>query len=234
MRELDKHTKKYKSFLKMQKRLDEINKELDKLPLRELKEPYQKGWNISIRLRDDISRREDAYIIQQIVDLGWHKELYVTDIEAVKAVRKGLKSYVCTKYKEPHSISLIPHRRDIREEEFNELPNHIKQSFRLDNFSERYIKYGRKYYYCYLPNFYTELKVRPNIITHERLKGGELESEKDFLRDKLYPLYDIYYRRGRKVNLKSERRITRDEIQKFKKGEKDDIFLSKKQEYGWY
>ena len=51
MRELDKYEKKYKSFLKMQRRLDEIKEELRKLPLRELKEPYQKGWNISIRLR---------------------------------------------------------------------------------------------------------------------------------------------------------------------------------------
>jgi len=234
MRELDKYEKKYKTFLKMQRRLDEIEDELRKLPLRELKEPYQKGWNISIRLRDDISRREDAHIIQKIIDLGWHKEHYTTDLEAVKAVRKGLKSYICTTYKKPLSISLIPHRKDIKEEEFNKLPNHIKQAFRLDDFSERYTKYNRKYYYCCLPNFYTELKVRPNIITHERLKGGELESEKDFLRNKLWLLWSIYLPSEKRVSLKSERRITRDEIQKYKKGEKDDIFLSKKQKYNWY
>lgn len=234
MRELDKYEKKYKSFLKMQRRLDEIEDELRKLPLRELKEPYQKGWNISIRLRDDISRREDAHIIQQIVDLGWHKENYTTDIEAVKAVRKGLKSYICTKYKEPVSISLFPLRKDLTEEQYNNLPEKVKLNFRLDNFTERYLKYNRKYYYCHLPNYYTELKVRPNIITHERLKGGELESEKDFLRGKLQEFYRIYYYGYKRINLKSERRIVRDEIQKFKKGENEDIFLSKKQEYNYY
>lgn len=234
MGELDKYEKKYKSFLKMQKRLDEINEELDKLPLRELKEPYQKGWNISIRLRDDISRREDAHIIQQIIDLGWYKEHYTTDLEAVKAVRKGLKSYIFTRYKEPISIDLFPRRKNLTEEQYNNLPERVKLNFKLDNFSERYLKYNRKYYYCHLPSYYTELKVRPNIITHERLKGGELESEKDFLRDKLWLLWNIYLRSEKRTNLKSERRIVRDEIQKFKKGEKDDIFLSKKQEYDNY
>lgn len=234
MRELDKYEKKYKSFLKMQRRLDEIEEELRKLPLRELKEPYQKGWNISIRLRDDISRREDAHIIQQIVDLGWHKERYTTDLEAVKAVRKGLKSYICTKYKEPVSISLFPLRKDLTEEQYNNLPEKVKLNFCLDDFNERYLKYNRKYYYCHLPNYYTELKVRPNIITHERLKGGELESEKDFLRGKLQEFYRIYYYGYKRINLKSERRIVRDEIQKYKKGENEDIFLSKKQEYNYY
>lgn len=234
MRELDKYEKKYKSFLKMQRRLDEIEDELKKLPLRELKEPYQKGWNISIRLRDDISRREDAHIIQQIIDLGWYKERYTTDLEAVKAVRKGLKSYICTKYKEPVSISLFPLRKDLTEEQYNNLPEKIKLNFCLDDFSERYLKYNRKYYYCHLPNYYTELKVRPNIITHERLKGGELESEKDFLRGKLQEFYRIYYYGYKRINLKSERRIVRDEIQKYKKGENEDIFLSKKQEYDYY
>lgn len=234
MRELDKYEKKYKSFLKMQRRLNEIEEELRKLPLRELKEPYQKGWNISIRLRDDISRRDDAHIIQQIIDLGWYKEKYVTDINAVKAIRKGLKSYICTRYKEPISINLFPRRKDLTKEQYNNLPEKIKLNFCLDNFSERYLKYNRKYYYCYLPAYYTELRVRPNIITHERLKGGELESEKDFLRDKLWLLWNIYLRSGKRINLKSERRITRDEIQKFKKGESEDIFLSKKQEYDYY
>lgn len=226
---LNKYEAKHKSFIKMKKRHDELWDEIRKLPLRELKEPYQKGWIITYRLRDDISRRSDAHLILEVLEKGWNKELYVKEIEAVKAVRQGHKSYV-SKHKDLNSklisIDLRPQRKLVRKEEYEKFSDRVKEFFYLDTTHEAYLKYGREYYYATLPHFYTELKVRPNMITHERLKGGELEEEYEFLRDKLQEYWREYFGYG-KYPRGSQRRETRDKIQKFKKGEADDIIINK-------
>ena len=111
---LNKYDTKHKSFIKMQKRSQELQEELDKIPLRELKTPYQKGWLITYRLRDDISRRPDADLILQVLEAGWQKEVYVKDLEAVKAVRQGHTKYV-SKRKDKDgnfiSVDLRPQRK---------------------------------------------------------------------------------------------------------------------------
>lgn len=223
---LNKYETRYKSFLKMEKRYNELFNEIHKLPLRELKTPYQKGWVITYRLRDDISRRQDVQIIKDVLEAGWNKELYVKDIEAVKAVRHGKKSYT-TKHKDINgkfvSCDLRPQRKLINKKTYDELPDKIKAYFYLDTTHESYKKYGREYYYAVLPQYYLELKVRPNMITHERLKGGHLEEEYEFLKYKLQEYWrecNYGYERHHRVSL---RRQTRDKIHKFKKGEIDDI-----------
>lgn len=234
MPQLNKYEIKYKSFLKMEKRADELKEELRKLPLRELKTPYQKGWVITFRLRDDISRRADAELILQVLERGWNKETYVKDIEAVKAVRQGHTSYI-TKRKDVNgkyiSVDLRPQRKLIDKKQYEALPDRIKEYFYLDTTHEAYKKYNREYFYGVLPQYYLELKVRPYMITHERVKGGELEEEYKFLRDKLQEYWREYFSYG-KYPRGSQRRETRDKIQKFKNGDSDDIIISK-QLYNW-
>lgn len=232
---LNKYDTKHKSFIKMQKRQQELQDELDKIPLRELKTPYQKGWLITYRLRDDISRRPDADLILQVLEAGWQKEVYVKDLEAVKAVRQGFTKYV-SKRKDKDgnfiSVDLRPQRKLVDKKKYEEFPERVKTFFYLDTTHEAYIKYNREYFYGVLPAYYLELRVRPYMVTHDRIKGGELEEEYEFLRDKLQEYWREYFG-YRRYPRGSRRREERDQIRKFMNGDKDDILLGRKEKYDY-
>ena len=70
------------------------------------------------------------------------------------------------------------------------------------------------------------------MVTHDRVKGGELEEEYEFLRDKLQEYWREYFGYGRYPR-GSRRREERDQIRKFMNGDKDDILLGRKEKYDY-
>jgi len=220
--ELDKHEKKYKEYVRMQKRCDELWREIRKLPLIELDEPYQKGWIIKLELREDIRRRADGDIIQKMLDMSF-RETTTTSVKHVRMIRQGKKSY----YVGNRHYSLFPPRQCISHETYLSLNPSEQKYFHLDRFSYGYLTKGHKTYYGHFPEYWLVIKARPNIITHRRQKGGELEKEYDYLHHKLYHSgefseFNINY--GKSFPASKDRARVRDDIQKFMKGEIEDIY----------
>ena len=180
---LNKYDKKYREFLKAQKRLDEIQEELRKLPVRPLKMPYQRGWAVSVKLRDDIMRRTDAPLFENLLQLGYQEGYITTSLNDVKAIRRGEKftSYINTKGQKV-KCSLVPGKRMITEEQYKSLPLNVHKYMDFDPDSYLYKRYGRKTYAVYLPEYWLVLRARPHIVTHQYIKGGELEKEEQHLR----------------------------------------------------
>jgi hypothetical protein len=220
---LDKYVKKHKLYIKLRNRMDDIYSEIRKLPLVELKEPYQKGWVIKFELREDIKRRDDAGIIQKVVNMSFY-EGYTNKVDQVKAIRRGERKVL---NKRGNWVDLIPHRRGLSEKEYQSLTPQEQKYFSLDTLNDRYTKWGYKSYIGRIPAYYLVLKARPNIITHVRLKGGELEAEYEQIRHRLYwsgEFQEFYVGYSGSYPKHYGRSQTRDKIRKFLKGEIDDIY----------
>lgn len=158
----------------MEKSYNEIYQEILKLPLLPLSEPVQKGWEITQKLRDDIERRKDADELKEAIRIGYYPTRYTDKEKEVKLIRSGKKNYTINVKKQRVCIDLRLSRRIILEKEYDTLPDKIKKYFYLDTTNEAYTKYGRRYYYIHIPDYYLVLKAKPNILTHYRQKGGEL------------------------------------------------------------
>lgn len=224
---LNKYEKQEKEYLKMEKRCNEIGQEILKLPLLPLPEPVQKGWEITQRLRDDIERRKDADELKEAIRIGYYPTRYTDKEKEVKLIRGGKKNYTITVKKERVYIDLRLSKRVVLEKEYDALPDKIKKYFYLDTAHEAYTKYGRRYYYIYIPDYYLVLKAKPNILTHYRQKGGELEKEYQFLKDALQEYWMKKWGYHKQFPKNKDRTKTRAQIRKFLKGEIDDISVEK-------
>jgi len=224
---INKYEKQEKEYLKMEKRYHEIWGEISKLPLITLQEPVQKGWEITQKLRDDIAKRKEASEILEAIKIGYYPTRYTNSEEEVKLIRRGKKEYTKTIDKKRVHISLRLGKRTVLEKEYDALPDKIKKYFYLDTLHEAYTKYGRRYYHIYIPGYYLVLKAKPNMLTHYRSKGGELEKEYDFLRDSLQEYWMKKWGYHKQFPKSKERAKTRDTIKKFLKGEIDDIAIER-------
>lgn len=223
---LDKHDLKYKQYLKWEKRKEELRKELDKIPLVPLKEPYQDGWYINIHLREDIAK--DASFINKAIEIGYYKNKFTKKVKEVRLIRQGKVSYIETTNKSKCHIDITPAKIHISEEKFLTLDEKVQKLFYLDTISDAYRIWGRKYFKINLPSYYITLKVKPNILTHYRKKGGELEQEYQYLRDKIQQ-YWVENSGGFSTSYPKtkQRAQTREQIKKFMNGEIEDIYNNK-------
>ena len=198
---ITKQEKDYKEFLALEKRYNELWEQLRKRNWIPLPEPIQKGWEISFVLRDDIKRRKDAPEIQQALDLVQHS-FRTRDLKLVKQVR-SIKS-------------------------FKKVNSNISCFFEVDPENEKWKSFRGSKYCLSVPHYWLELKARPYYVTHQLDKGGEIEQEHDYLQDRLR-LYWLKYGTNYSTSYPAykDRAITRDKIQKFKKGEIDDIINEK-------
>lgn len=223
---LNKYDLKFKSFLAMQEKLWKLEEEVRKLPLVELEKPYNDGWIVTYRLRDDILRRKDVDTIKQVLELGYASQR-INNLEYVKAIRRGEKSISKVKHKKQIRINLEPGRYCISEKKYLEFPKEVQAYFHLDTAHDAYKLYGRKYYCAHLPYYWLKLRVKPNYITHIAKKGGEKETEIAFLRDKLWIFWQTQRNYSKSFPKHKDRSKIRAKISKFKKGELDDIYNEK-------
>ncbi len=233
---ISKQEKEYKAILRMEKRRDEINEILRDAPYYPLDKPVQDGWEVYIELIPEIKRRDNAFDIQQVLDIGFNDGYRISKLEYVKMIRAGITGY---SYKDnrgrSHYHDFRPSRAKINDKEYELLTPALKKYFTFDTSLESdkyYIRTGRRIYrlsHDKFPEYWTRLKVRPYFLTHYRSKGGKLEKEEAYLEEKI----DEYYRVNRgngtsynswmKASKNKERTSQRTQIRKFLKGEADDI-----------
>ena len=221
--DLNKYEKKEKEFIKALKRLNKIEEELKDLPLIPLQEPYQQGWEVSIRLREDIARRADGEVLQSLIEIGYNKSYRTKSLKDIKAIRRGEKFVKFTDWRgRPATRSLFPNKRVFSEAKYNEFSERQKKYFYLDF---DYKNPTRKDYKIDLKEYQLELKAKPYIVTHYREKGGELEREaehlKSFLEEYWRTLGDNYRDYGDRSSV--QRAKLRAAKQKFLKGEVEEI-----------
>lgn len=219
--QLHKTDLKYKKFLKLERKMDELWKQIQNTPSVKLKEPYQKGWIVTYELKPEIKRRKDSPILQEVVDLTYGST-WIRRVEWVKAIRSGAKK-VLVKGNKWHS--LIPGRHGLDTKEYDALKPAVARYFDLDTLSDLYKKYGHKRYYASVPQHWMVLKARPHIVTHEYRIGGPLQKEYDRLNQEWHTYWSTHNAGNYTVEFPKNRvrREQRDMIQKFKQGTIDDI-----------
>lgn len=175
----NKYELAHKAFLKAQRRLEVVKKEIRKLPLQELKEPFQQGWEVTIRLRDDIARRKDADKILEAIKIGYRPNTHLSKLSHLKKLRAGEKGYWDRLGKDRCWITFYPSLIQLKVKEYEALPESLQKYFvkHVDSVTHYGQVYTSTYYKISLPDYYTTLKARPNIVTHYRVKGGPLEKE---------------------------------------------------------
>lgn len=227
---LDQEELKYKEYLKLQKRKDELSKKINKLPNVKLDKPYQSGWIISYDVREDIKRRSNYPIIKEVIELGWH-DSYTKNVNVIRAIRRKEKTMIKSRFGSLNCVSTYyPQRKNISDDTYQKLDFKTNRYFELDTSSERYRKYQRKEYYVTVPSFWLVLKVKPNMITHKRKKGGEMESEYDCIMHRLYwsgEFQSFIINYGRSYPVSKDRARTRSDIRKFLNGDIEDIYVNK-------
>jgi hypothetical protein len=220
---LNKHDYRYRNYLKLERKMDEVYRKLRSVPWVPLKNPYKDGWNIFYDLRKDISLRRDAGIIKLAV-LHGYRTLFTRNESHVKAIRAGKTS---VKAKKGKTVNLCPDKTKLSEKSYNELPDNIRHYFQLDELDEAYIKWKAKYYKICLPNYWLQLRVKSRIITHIQKKGGALEAEYEFLCDQYRSYFDLGINYSKCFPAYKDRAKVRSAIQKFKHGNADDIQIEK-------
>lgn len=223
---LNKKDKKYKEYLKLVKKVDEVGTKFYRQELVKLDEPYQCGWEIIYDVREDIKRREDYPYIKELIELSYYPN-YTRNVNLVRAIRRKENSF-----QGKRGIVLVnsclPHRKDLYKEDLVNLK--LNKWYELDERHPSYIKYKREIYKLTLPSYWLVLKVKPYIVTHTRGRDAELESEYDKLRKELYfsGKYDKFIPNyGSSYPAYKDRTKLRDSISKFKNGQIDDIYNEK-------
>lgn len=207
---LDKRDLEYKEYIKLQKEMNSLYKELRKLPLVELKEPYQRGWEIYYDLRDDIKRRADGYLILQAVKLGYNNG-YTRQPSHVKNVRRNF----------PVKHPINPGKVKLK---INQIPEHLRKYFILDEYPKR--ETDTRYYILEIPRYWLVRRVRPNMITHIR-DTSHIDARMSQIRNEMSNTkFAKYYRRsyGYHYPAEKERTYMRTELGKVVKGEAEDVF----------
>lgn len=225
----NKYEATFKEFLGMQKRKEELRKILSTLPPVPLDKPYQRGWDVFVGLRDDVLNRDDSFDIQMAIDIGYNRGGRVKKVEDVKNIRKGEKGYYKKEGKQRVWVSYYPQLKLISEKEYELIPSAIHKFFMLDTLSDRYKLWGHKFYVLNLPSYYTVLKVKPHMVTHVYTKDGELESEKEFLDQKLDKFYREYFGGyGSFAPIKTKlRKKDKNNIKRFMLGIDEDLYHEK-------
>ncbi len=186
---LNKYDLYEKEYIKLSKRLNELNDEIRSQPYIEVT-PFQRGWETTIVLRDDISNRKDADFIQHLIDIGYKEFKTIRRLEYVKLIKRGIYWYE-HRYKDHiHVEDFIPDKIKFSEKQYESLSDREKNYFYKDvHFYHNYINY-----YINIPHYWITLKVSPCMYDRIMDKNGKLESEYAKIRSKLQkPPYSKYY-----------------------------------------
>lgn len=172
---LNKYDREYKKYLALQREQKQINEQMRNLPKVQV-EPFQKGWEVFVSLRDDILRRDDAPFLLELIDKSYHRH-FVYQADKVRLIRKGEKGvmhrYRNTPKHHSHYESFIPKRKRYLVKQYEQFSEREKKYFEL---YEDWYNRGNKYYQIYFPMYWLKLKVKPNIVTEINGLNPDLES----------------------------------------------------------
>jgi len=174
---MSKNTKKesYKPFIKLINERAKIWKLIDDLGYIELEEPIHHGYDSFFVLRDDISRRKDAPLLEDLLknytSVAWcrNKDFIVK--------RRGKKEKI-----EPSlvHVSVAAYL----------LFSPKKQEF----FTKHFIRgwHSVREVYCLnLPRHYYVIKKKKSYITHRKVMDAQLQSDLDLVYDQINEITEV-------------------------------------------
>ena len=141
----------------------------------ELEKPYKHGYDMTLDLRDDIKRREDAWVYQTCLSLI-NSKVWCRDKKFVRKLRKG-------KYED-----IRPNKKWIDGKVYEGLHPKVKR-----HFYKHTNMYGRIEYHCTL-SFELVCKIKPHWVTMYYVHDNELAKEEGELKRTMEnKFYKFYY-----------------------------------------
>lgn len=153
----DKKTEKFKEFLRLEEELGANWEAQRNLGYKPLDKPIHNGYDAFWVLRDDVSRRDDAYRFQHILDT------YGT---TVWCRRKDFKAW---SYLHKREVDIKPGFKEITPREYEELNSWVKKFF------EPYTRYSRwgnnssVMYRVNIPDYFLVRKRVKSYKTHYKV-----------------------------------------------------------------
>lgn len=160
----------------LDKELDELYEAQDNLGYYPLKKPIRHGWYKYLKLRDDVARRKDAYVFQNIIDVAgitiWGRK--VEEVDQVWVKRNA-----------DHRRISLPGIRKLDRKEFQKLIPKAQRYFEGIEISHGSWLSGIIRYHCRVPKHYFEPTYKRAYITHRKIIDSEIESRIDQLENRL-------------------------------------------------
>lgn len=242
---LKKQQRKQKKFLKLLQRSNELSaisykarRSFDDSNLVELKEPYQRGWIMSLDLIQEAKNRQDSFEMLQALDLV-QEPYYTKSISEVRIARRS-KNYreavreLSIEYSKKygavvHHTTIGPKIHHIKESHYDLLPASLKPKFYRCEYQKKLWDGSYKAEISFandIPEHYIKVKVSPYMITHARQPDPEIEREKHWVDAKMddlrYQGYSSWSSDSKHYKEGALRMNTRDMIRKLRKGEIED------------
>lgn len=234
-----------KEYIAISKKIDELSKKIRNAEVETLSEPYQNGWTVSLRLRDDAFRRHDGPRMLEALKLCIYPA-FTNSPKLVAEIRKNntwenLQKIFTHSYKSLHNVvysSYVgPQIKSISVKKFNTFEEGVKKFFRYECTEKVSYWGGQTYkdekYVLDIPKFYIEAKVQKRMVSKKIKIDPDVISECEYLKNvRKTHFYDIYSRGSRKSSWwgyksnclnKQSRRHSNDAIKKVMNGEIDDV-----------
>lgn len=230
---ITKQERLFKEYIFLDNRFWELKEKISQLPLIPLEKPVQKGWEVYFDLRDDIKARKDYLSISKAFNLC-ARSTYTRNVKQIRRIRANHSLNSFPIY-EKGSSNPIPYLSMINEKVYSTLTPDVSKFFVQDPRSSKWVSFKGKYYYLDIPRFWILVKVRPNMHTHYREKGGEIEKELAYIEKRIRFLrLKFSHNYGASYPAYKDRTKVRAKIQKYKKKEIEDITNEKiPREYFW-
>jgi len=235
---LDKHEARHKQYVALLKEYNSLIREKYNTPWISLDRPYQDGWKLVIELRDDISRRADASMLQQALALVAHSGV-TKNPKTVSKVRSLRKLNDVIRMMTPpkgqvwsRSIGSPPQLGRLTTKQYDQLSEKLKSYFMhgLDYVALRWGGKPKEFYELSLPSYYLVVKVKPAIVTHIKKVDPKVEKRITEIRNHMEGRWGLFYSRrsswDRSDRAKSIRHMKSQEkvaIARIIKGETEDF-----------
>lgn len=172
---MSKNTKDfgYKGYLQLLDRQSELQDQIRALGYRELEKPIHHGYTAYLTLREDVLKRKDGKDYQYIID----NFAYTTWSRTTDFRVKRKKKYEDN----------LPKLRYISESDYLKLDVRYHKFFHLH--TRTYSSWNGnvyKFYQAYIPQQYLVINIKNHYLTHVKIIDGGLESELQFVNDKLW------------------------------------------------
>ena len=194
-----KRDKIVRGLTKERKRLFEATWNLGFVPL---EKPLKHGWFKHLALRDDVARRKDAHVLQEVIEASgleaWGRDKEHADKIWNRENRKGL------------SIQ-FPGIQKLNQKEYNKLSVQAKKWY--EGFDWYWCPVGghQKRYYCRVPRYFFKLAYTRAYVTKLQAVDPELEQRIDEVEAKMRTpeLYHLTYNRYRYKVFRYHKKVRR-------------------------
>lgn len=160
----------------LDKELDELYEAQDNLGYYPLKKPIRHGWYKYLKLRDDVSRRKDAYVFQNIIDVAgitiWGRNL--EEVDQKWMIREADLRHIS-----------LPGIWKLDRKQLQDLNPKAQRFFQGIEIINGSWLCGIIYYECRAPIHYFEPTYKRAYITHRKIIDSEIESRIEQLENRL-------------------------------------------------